>query len=209
MTLSVPESLFAELDMTKGWAVPESLFCTLQDNMILEEMESSQGPLGDMGWQTKDRLNKLGVSGMRKPHQDAENPEAANHLLHGHSLSDAAKHLEQISAAQPMNGNAKQSPSHSMTKPKPPLGPGFVPQQGYNGFAPGANDLRQRQAGTDSQSHFGQQLPQQYGNGTAAYDMPQIAPFDGPTERGELEMSRRTPSGNPLSAPAAPSAAWQ
>lgn len=177
--------------------------------MILEEIESVQGPLGDVGWQTKDRLNKLGVSGMRMPHQDAENPEAASHLLNGHSLSDAAKHLEKNSIAQPMNGSAKQSPSQSMTKPKPPVAPGFVPQQGYNGSMPGANDLRHRQAGMASQSHFAQQPQQQNGNGAAAHDMPQIAPFDGPSEPVELEMSRRTPSGNPFSAPVPPSAAWQ
>ena len=179
--------------------------------MILEEMESQQGPMGDMGWQTKNRLNKLGVSGMGMPtpRQDAENPEAANHLLDGHSLSDAAKHLEKNSIAEPMNGSSKQSPSHSMSNSRPPVMPGQMPKQGYNGSMPGVNDVRQRQAGLPSQQPFAQQQPQQYGNGTA-FDMPQIAPFDGPSEPVELEMSQRTPSGNPFSStPVPPSIAWQ
>lgn len=162
-----------------------------------------------MGWQTKNRLNKLGVSGMGMPtpRRDAENPEAASHLLNGHSLSDAAKHLEKNSMVQPINGNAKQSPSHSMSNPKPPMGPGPGTKQGYGGSMPGANDIRYRQAGMASQAHFAQQPQQQYGNGAA--DMPQIAPFDGPSEPAELEMSRRTPSGNPFSSPVPPSTAWQ
>ena len=164
-----------------------------------------------MGWQTKNRLNKLGVSGMGMPtpRHDAENPEAASHLLNGHSLSDAAKHLEKNSIAQPMNGSSKQSPPHSTSSPKPPTGPSQGTKQGYDRSMPGVNDMRQRQAGMASQAHFAQQPQQQYGNGTTALDMPQIAPFDGPSEPAELEMSRRTPSGNPFSSPVPPSTAWQ
>lgn len=189
--------------------------------MILEEMESAEGGMGEMGWQTKNRLNKLGVSGMGMPtpRQDPENPEAANHLLNGQSLSDAAMHLQQASPQKPlnsMNGPATSSPASSATSPKPPTAPGSVSKfskPAFDGPTQEFNDQHQTPAGSPGQARFAQQQQQQqpYANGTSAYDRPQIAPFDGPSEIAELEMSRRTSSsGNPFqSSVAPPSAAWQ
>ncbi|DBA65766.1 hypothetical protein WJX79_001197 [Trebouxia sp. C0005] len=183
-----------------------------QDNMILEEIEAQHGGPdgGEMGWQTKQRLNMLGVSGVGTPavKADPENPEAARGLMNGHSHSDAQEHMHELPVSNGTGPYGSPNVSGHST-PKPPTAPGTLPKSdGPNRGVPiiqAIDDDRQRQAGQASQGYFAQQ--QQPPNGVNIMDQPQVAPFDMPAE---LEMTHQPSSGNPFGQGALPpSTAWQ
>ena len=175
-----------------------------QDNMILEEMETLDGGAADMGWQTKQRMNMLGVSPSIKA--DPENPEAVHGLMNGQSHSDAAEHMHPVST---LNGKSPYgSPNGSVSGyPRPPTAPGTLPKSNRSSrdAVQSFPDDRQRQAGIASQAFFAQQS-QQPNNGSM-YDQPQVAPMDMPAE---LEMTHQPSSGNPFAQNSVPpSRAWQ
>lgn len=183
-----------------------------QDNMILEEMESQQDGPDEMGWQTKKRLNMLGVPGVTSPGPkvDPENPEAVRSLMNGHSHSDAAEHMHPLpksNGTSPYGTTPYDTPNGSAySSPRPPVAPGTLPKSNRpsrdTSMVQALDDDRERQAGMASQAYYADQP-----NEMNVMDEPQVAPFDMPAE---LEMTNRTTSGNPFAQSTLPmSTAWQ
>ncbi len=108
--------------------------CLVQDNMILQEIESRQGTFEGMGWQTQRRLHDIGIAGVATPPEtDPEDPKKleSSGLLNGVHVSSSMGSLADAEGPI-LNGSVQPAPGAG----KPPL-------SGYNGAKRGKGNTPQ------------------------------------------------------------------